>query len=403
MTNSYKSKKTKTIEQIPCFLKDGSKREDPTKKRSKDGFCVTKKCNSSNILNPETGECISKSSKKGKKLSSIDDIDKLFSDKSLKEIQDNRYKQSKPKRKKNTGPSSSIMRKPCRDDQIRNPETGRCNFIKKNIIPDVKPNPEPEEPKIEEPKTEEPETFENLKINKLQDQIDQIFNSISEIKNNLIISRGFSDSKVEEIKNEIRNIKTTELPLDSERDNLDSLKVMIDTKLSEIQKENNKVIENLEKKIQDSLLSLEKSVPHDTNETNIESLKKIIEENMTFMSNLLTIQSDNKNNNNEIEIKMTKLISDIKTQNTDKLKVLETFISNMERRLDKIGNEEKNSRIISNVKPRELKININNNNGLGYSNINNLFTLSEKDMINNHLMEDQKVPEIIRGIRFSTN
>ena len=214
MTNSYKSKKTKTIEQIPCFLKDGSKREDPTKKRSKDGFCVTKKCNSSNILNPETGECISKSSKKGKKLSSIDDIDKLFSDKSLKEIQDNRYKQSKPKRKKNTGPSSSIMRKPCRDDQIRNPETGRCNFIKKNIIPDVKPNPEPEEPKIEEPKTEEPETFENLKINKLQDQIDQIFNSISEIKNNLIISRGFSDSKVEEIKNEIRNIKTTELPLD---------------------------------------------------------------------------------------------------------------------------------------------------------------------------------------------
>ena len=401
MTNSYKSKKTKTIEQIPCFLKDGSKREDPTKKRSKDGFCVTKKCNSSNILNPETGECISKSSKKGKKLSSIDDIDKLFSDKSLKEIQDNRYKQSKPKRKKNTGPSSSIMRKPCRDDQIRNPETGRCNFIKKNIIPDVKPNPEPEEPKIEEPKIEEPN--ENLKINKLQDQIDQIFNSISEIKNNLIISRGFSDSKVEEIKNEIRNIKTTELPLDSERDNLDSLKVMIDTKLSEIQKENNKVIENLEKKIQDSLLSLEKSVPHDTNETNIESLKKIIEENMTFMSNLLTIQSDNKNNNNEIEIKMTKLISDIKTQNTDKLKVLETLISNMERRLEKIGNEEKNSRIISNIKPRELKININNNNGLGDSSLNNLFVLSKKDMINNHLMEDQEVPEIIRGIKFSTN
>ena len=403
MTNSYKSKKTKTIEQIPCFLKDGSKREDPTKKRSKDGFCVTKKCNSSNILNPETGECISKSSKKGKKLSSIDDIDKLFSDKSLKEIQDNRYKQSKPKRKKNTGPSSSIMRKPCRDDQIRNPKTGRCNFIKKNIIPDVKPNPEPEEPKIEEPKTEEPETFENLKINKLQDQIDQIFNSISEIKNNLIISRGFSDSKVEEIKNEIRNIKTTELPLDSERDNLDSLKVMIDTKLSEIQKKNNKVIENLEKKIQDSLLSLEKSVPHDTNETNIESLKKIIEENMTFMSNLLTIQSDNKNNNNEIEIKMTKLISDIKTQNTDKLKVLETLISNMERRLEKIGNEEKNSRIISNIKPRELKININNNNGLGDSSLNNLFVLSKKDMINNHLMEDQEVPEIIRGIRISSN
>ena len=430
MTNSYKSKKTKTIEQIPCFLKDGSKREDPTKKRSKDGFCVTKKCNSSNILNPETGECISKSSKKGKKLSSIDDIDKLFSDKSLKEIQDNRYKQSKPKRKKNTGPSSSVMRKPCRDGQIRNPETGRCNFIKKNIIPDVKPNPEPEEPKIEEPKIEEPkieepkteepeiekpkteepeieepktEELENLKINKLQDQIDQIFNSISEIKNNLIISRGFSDSKVEEIKNEIRNIKTTELPLDSERDNLDSLKVMIDTKLSEIQKENNKVIENLEKKIQDSLLSLEKSVPHDTNETNIESLKKIIEENMTFMSNLLTIQSDNKNNNNEIEIKMTKLISDIKTQNTDKLKVLETLISNMERRLEKIGNEEKNSRIISNIKPRELKININNNNGLGDSSLNNLFVLSKKDMINNHLMEDQEVPEIIRGIKFSTN
>jgi len=191
--------------------------------------------------------------------------------------------------------------------------------------------------------------------------------------------------------------------LDSERDNLDSLKVMIDTKLSEIQKENNKVIENLEKKIQDSLLSLEKSVPHDINETNIESLKKIIEENMTFMSNLLTIQSDNKNNNNEIEIKMTKLISDIKTQNTDKLKVLETLISNMERRLEKIGNEEKNSRIISNIKPRELKININNNNGLGDSSLNNLFVLSKKDMINNHLMEDQEVPEIIRGIKFSTN
>ena len=132
----YKSKKTKTTEQIPCFLKDGSKREDPTKRRRKDGFCVTKKCNSSSILNPETGECISKSSKKGKKLSSIEDIDKLFSDKSLKEIQDNRYKQSKPKRKKiNTGPSPSVMRKPCRDGQIRNPKTGRCNFIKKNIIP----------------------------------------------------------------------------------------------------------------------------------------------------------------------------------------------------------------------------------------------------------------------------
>ena len=414
MTNSYKSKKTKTIEQIPCFLKDGSKREDPTKKRSKDGFCVTKKCNSSNILNPETGECISKSSIKGKKLSSIGDIDKLFSDKSLKEIQDNRYKQSKPKPKKNkTKPSSSVMRKPCRDGQIRNPETGRCNFIKKNIKPDVKPNPGQEEPKIEEPKIEglkteepkieEPETFENLKLNKLQDQIDQIFNSISEIKNNFIISRGFSDSKIEELKNEIRNIKSIELPLDSERNNLDSLKVLIDTKLSEIQKENNKVIENLEKKIQDTLLSLEKSVPNDTNETNIESLKKIIEENMTFISNLLTIQSDNKNNNNEIEIKMTKLISDIKTQNTDKLKVLETLISNMERRLEKIGNEEKKSRIISNVKPNELKININNNNGLEDSSLNSLFTLSEKDMINNHLMEDQEVPEIIRGIRFSTN
>ena len=135
----------------------------------------------------------------------------------------------------------------------------------------------------------------------------------------------------------------------------------------------------------------------------MESLKKIIEENMTFMSNLLTIQSDNKNNNNEIEVKMQKLISDIKTQNTDKLKVLETLISNMERRLEKIGNEEKNSRIISNVEPRELKININNNNGSGDSSLNSLFILSEKDMINNHLMEDQEVPEIIRGIRFSTN
>ena len=416
MTNSYKSKKTKTIEQIPCFLKDGSKREDPTKIRREDGVCVKKKCDSSHILNPETGECIDKSTKKGKKLSENKDIDDLFSDKNLKEIQDNRYKQSKPKRKKrNTKPSDSIMRKPCRDGQIRNPGTGRCKFVKKNIIPDVKPSPklEPktEEPKTEKPKTEESETeepksdetFENLKLNKLQDQIDNIFNSISEIKNNLIISRGFSDSKIEELKNEIRNIKTTELPLDSERNNLDSLKVMIDTKLSEIQKENNKVIENLEKKIQDALLSLEKSVPHDTNETSMESLKKIIEENMTFISNLLTIQSDNKNNNNEIEVKMTKLISDIKTQNTDKLKVLETLISNMERRLEKIGNEEKNSRIISNIKPRELKININNNNGLGDSSLNNLFVLSKKDMINNHLMEDQEVPEIIRGIKFSTN
>ena len=399
MKNSYKSKKTKTIEQIPCFLKDGSKREDPTKIRREDGVCVKKKCDSSDILNPETGECIDKSTKKGKKLSENNSIDDLFSDKNLKEIQDNRYKQSKPIRKKrNTKPSDSIMRKPCRDGQIRNSVTGRCKFVKKNIIPDVKPKPEPEEPK-----TEEPETFENSKLNKIQDQIDQIFNSISEIKNNLIISRGFSDSKIEELKNEIRNIKTTELPLNSERNNLDSLKVMIDTKLSEIQKKNNKVIENLEKKIQDTLLSLEKSVPHDTNETSMESLKKLIEENMTFMSNLLTIQSDNKNNNNEIEVKMTKLISDIKTQNTDKLKVLETLISDMERRLEKIGNEEKRSRIISNVKPGELKININNNNGLGDSSLNSLFILSKKDMINNHLMEDQEVPEIIRGIRFSTN
>ena len=130
----YKSKKTKTTEQIPCFLKDGSKREDPTKRRRKDGFCVTKKCNSSSILNPETGECISKSSKKGKKLSSNGELDKLFSDKSLKEIQDNRYKQSKPKRKKTTRPSASIMKKSCRPDQTRNPQTGRCNFVR---IPNV--------------------------------------------------------------------------------------------------------------------------------------------------------------------------------------------------------------------------------------------------------------------------
>ena len=77
MTNSYKSKKTKTIEQIPCFLKDGSKREDPTKIRREDGVCVKKKCDSSHILNPETGECIDKSTKKGKKLSENKGIDNL--------------------------------------------------------------------------------------------------------------------------------------------------------------------------------------------------------------------------------------------------------------------------------------------------------------------------------------
>ena len=219
MKNTYKSKKTKTIEQIPCFLKDGSKREDPTKIRREDGVCVKKKCNSSDILNPETGECIDKSTKKGKKLSENKGIDDLFSNKNLKEIQDNRYKQSKPKRKKrNTKPSDSIMRKPCRDGKIRNPVTGRCK-----LIPDLKPNPEPKEPKTEE------------------------------------------------------------------------------------------------------------------------------------------------------------------------------------RRLEKIRNEEKKTRIISNVKPREVKININNNNGFGDSSLNSLFTLSEKDMVNNHLMEDQEVPEIIRRIRFSTN
>ena len=175
MTNSYKSKKTKTIEQIPCFLKDGSKREDPTKIRREDGICVKKKCDSSDILNPETGECIDKSTKKGKKLSENNSIDDLFSEKNLKEIQDNRYKQSKPKRKKrNTKPSDSIMRKPCRDDQIRNPVTGRCKFVKKNMIPDVKPKPE-----LEEPKTEEPGTFENSKLNKLQDQICLLYTSPS--------------------------------------------------------------------------------------------------------------------------------------------------------------------------------------------------------------------------------
>ena len=173
----YRSKKTKTTEQIPCFLKDGSKREDPTKIRRKDGFCATKKCNSSSILNPETGECISKSSKKGKKLSSNKEIDKLFSDKSLKEIQDNRYKQSKPKRKK-TRPSTSIMKKSCRPDQIRNPQTGRCNFVR---IPSVTP----ETTDTTDVTTEiEITNEEKLEFKKIQEQIEQMFNSILEIRNN---------------------------------------------------------------------------------------------------------------------------------------------------------------------------------------------------------------------------
>ena len=148
------------------------------------------------------------------------------------------------------------MRKPCRDGQIRNPETGRCNFIKKNIIPDVKPNPEPEEPKIEEPKTEEPK-IEEPKI---------------------------EEPKIEEPK--------TEKPEKEEPETSENLKL---------------------NKIQDQIDQITK------------------------------------------------------------------------------------------VKPREIKININNNNGLGDSSLNNLFVLSKKDMINNHLMEDQEVPEIIRGIKFSTN
>ena len=278
MKNSYKSKKTKTIEQIPCFLKDGSKREDPTKIRREDGVCVKKKCDSSDILNPETGECIDKSTKKGKKLSENKGIDDLFSNKNLKEIQDNRYKQSKPKRKKrNTKPSDSIMRKPCRDGQIRNPVTGRCKFVKKNTIPDVKPNPEPEEPKTEEP-------------------------------------------------NKPKRKKRNTKPSDS----------------------------IMRKPCRDGQIR-----------------------------NPVTGRC--------------KLIPDLKPNPEPKEPKTE------ERRLEKIRNEEKKTRIISNVKPREVKININNNNGFGDSSLNSLFTLSEKDMVNNHLMEDQEVPEIIRRIRFSTN
>ena len=48
---TYDSKKTKNTEDIPCFLKDGSKREDPTRFRRADGFCVPKFCNKNDILN----------------------------------------------------------------------------------------------------------------------------------------------------------------------------------------------------------------------------------------------------------------------------------------------------------------------------------------------------------------
>ena len=534
----YRSKKTKTTEQIPCFLKDGSKREDPTKIRRKDGFCATKKCNSSSILNPETGECISKSSKKGKKLSSNKEIDKLFSDKSLKEIQDNRYKQSKPKRKKTTRPSASIMKKSCRPDQIRNPQTGRCNFVRipsvtpdttdntdvtsidpspviisvpdditdvtsdlnlipgdvtpvdntvtsdeitdipdnivtptgipsgiinsiptsiLNLIPNVTPKPDDTDVTTEIEITNE----EKLEFKKIQEQIEQMFNSILEIRNNLTISRDFS-SDIKELKDEIKDIKT--IPSSK----IDSLKVNIETKLSEIQKQNNKFEKKIETKLKNILSSIEKKLPDIKDKKTVESLKILVEKNTAFISNILSIQNDNKNNNDEMEIKITQFISDMETQNSDKLRVLETFISNSENTLQKI--EENNSRLISNVEnklkkadendskfiskveekleqivennsrlvsnveskiekieennsrfisivesklektdsneendPENVNIQINNNNnGFGNS-LHSLFTLSEQNMINNHLMEEQEVPEIIRSIRFSTN
>ena len=104
MTTTYDSKKTKTNEAIPCFLKDGSKREDPTKIRRSDNICVTKSCNANSILNPEDGQCVSKSTIKGSKLASVRNFDRLFSDKSLQEIQNNRFKQSKDRasRKRST-------------------------------------------------------------------------------------------------------------------------------------------------------------------------------------------------------------------------------------------------------------------------------------------------------------
>ena len=110
MKTTYKSKKTKTIEDIPCFLRDGSKREDPTRIRRSDGLCVTKSCNASSILNPETGECISKNSSKGRKLNNINNINDLFSDDSLRKIQDNRFKQSRSTAKRVSRKKRTIKR-----------------------------------------------------------------------------------------------------------------------------------------------------------------------------------------------------------------------------------------------------------------------------------------------------
>jgi len=128
MKTTYKSKKTKTTEDIPCFLRDGSRREDPTRIRRSDGLCVTKSCNANSLLNPETGECIPKNSTKGRKLNNIRNINDLFSDDSLRKIQDNRFKQSRStakrvSRKKSTTKTPSTKTPSTKTPSTKTPST----------------------------------------------------------------------------------------------------------------------------------------------------------------------------------------------------------------------------------------------------------------------------------------
>lgn len=129
MKTTYKSKKTKTTEDIPCFLRDGSRREDPTRIRRSDGLCVTKSCNANSLLNPETGECIPKNSTKGRKLNNIRNINDLFSDDSLRKIQDNRFKQSRSTAKRVSRKKSTTKTPSTKTPSTKTPSTKTPNSI----------------------------------------------------------------------------------------------------------------------------------------------------------------------------------------------------------------------------------------------------------------------------------
>ena len=158
MKTTYKSKKTKTTEDIPCFLRDGSRREDPTRIRRSDGLCVTKSCNANSLLNPETGECIPKNSTKGRKLNNIRNINDLFSDDSLRKIQDNRFKQSRSTAKRVSRKKSSTKTPSTKTPSTKTPSTKKPSTKTPSTKTPSTKTPSTKTPSTKTPSTKTPST-----------------------------------------------------------------------------------------------------------------------------------------------------------------------------------------------------------------------------------------------------